>query len=426
MFTSAGPLVTLSLDFERPRGATSLAGVGIDVRADAPTGGRALSVSRLRAALAGLLLYLVLTAPLVERMYLSLFQCGVLALTGVWIIRCSRQPRPAMFHPLMWALLALPLIGVLQVLTRQSVYAWRTGVATLDWTVWVAVAWLSSQAFGPPDSQVYFRKWMAITGLFVSALSLLHWYTSENRILWHWPNPYASQSPFPLLNHGHFAAFVELALGAAVWEGLHHGRGAMLYAWSAALMFAAVFAFGSRSGAAIVTLELLGLLLLAWRRSSRTPRRRLAGIAMLALILVAAIGWQGIAARFAAPPRDELRRLFASSTIDMINARPLIGFGLGNWDVVYPAYARIDPGMFVEHAHNDWLEWAAEGGLPFALLMLLLAIFALRRGLIEPWSLGIAAVFVHSTIDFPLHKPAIVAIQFAAIGCLLHSVKPRY
>jgi O-antigen ligase len=102
----------------------------------------------------------------------------------------------------------------------------------------------------------------------------------------------------------------------------------------------------------------------------------------------------------------------------MVREKPLAGFGLGNWPTAYPAYAETDVGLYVEHAHDDWLEWAAEGGIPFACVALALAIFSLRRAVRQPWCLGIAAAFLQSIVEFPLHKPAVAAFQFAAIGCL--------
>jgi hypothetical protein len=29
---------------------------------------------------------------------------------------------------------------------------------------------------------------------------------------------------------------------------------------------------------------------------------------------------------------------------------------------VYPAFATFDPGVIVNQAHSDWLQWTAEGG----------------------------------------------------------------
>jgi len=58
------------------------------------------------------------------------------------------------------------------------------------------------------------------------------------------------------------------------------------------------------------------------------------------------------------------RREMLESALRMARERPWMGFGLGTFQFVYPAYAVTDFGLFVDHAHNDWAEWVAEGGLP--------------------------------------------------------------
>ena len=35
-----------------------------------------------------------------------------------------------------------------------------------------------------------------------------------------------------------------------------------------------------------------------------------------------------------------------------------------------PHYAIVDIGAYANQAHNDWLQWTAEGGIPFGLLTL--------------------------------------------------------
>jgi O-antigen ligase len=185
-------------------------------------------------------------------------------------------------------------------------------------------------------------------------------------------------------------------------------------------MVAAVWAVGSRSGSVIVAVEIGAVILLTVRSAplKRYTRRRAILVAAPAAVLIAGIGWQGLAARSTEASHDEMRPAFMASTIEMIKARPLRGFGLGTWETVYPAFATIDPGLYVEHAHNDWLEWAADGGVPFAGVMLGLAVFAFRRALGEPWCLGIFAVFVQSIVDFPLHKPALLGFVCAGLGYL--------
>src|SRR5262249_43480254 len=103
----------------------------------------------------------------------------------------------------------------------------------------------------------------------------------------------------------------------------------------------------------------------------------------------------------------------------MIARRPWTGYGLGTWSVVYPEFATFDTGLAVDHAHNDWAEWTAEGGIPVLAAMAALAILTFRRALDSRWSLGVHAVLIHSAVDFPLQIPALAFLLFTMLGVLI-------
>lgn len=120
-------------------------------------------------------------------------------------------------------------------------------------------------------------------------------------------------------------------------------------------------------------------------------------------------------------------------TLAAIAERPLLGYGHGAYQELFflfhdPELGRI--GVF-DHAHNDYLQLAAELGLPAAAAMLLalLLLWGLclrgavkrRRRRLYPLVATAAAVLValHAVTDFSLLMPA-VALTFAAIlgiGC---------
>ena len=82
----------------------------------------------------------------------------------------------------------------------------------------------------------------------------------------------------------------------------------------------------------------------------------------------------------------------------MIADRPLLGVGPGNYVIVNPEYwTRFEQEWFVQnrsmnqHVHCDILEMGADGGVPAAVLYLLLIIFASGYGLRH------AAEFIHDT-----------------------------
>jgi O-antigen ligase len=115
------------------------------------------------------------------------------------------------------------------------------------------------------------------------------------------------------------------------------------------------------------------------------------------------------------------------------------GSGFGTYPSVFRRFHPGDVPQFVNHAHNDYLEWIFEGGLPAALLMLvLLALYILRWREIWPreehWSpysfmrisagIGLFLIGLHGLIDFNLHIPA-NAVYFAFLaGVFFHPEAP--
>jgi hypothetical protein len=69
----------------------------------------------------------------------------------------------------------------------------------------------------------------------------------------------------------------------------------------------------------------------------------------------------------------------------------------------------------IEHAHNDWLEWAAEGGLGFTAIWVWILTRTLSKAR-QLWMIGIAAVFAHAIVDFPTARTGISAWLFLLIG----------
>jgi O-antigen ligase len=104
--------------------------------------------------------------------------------------------------------------------------------------------------------------------------------------------------------------------------------------------------------------------------------------------------------------------------------------GGGSFYTVYPAWRGSDQG-YMDHTHNDYLEFAVEYGLIGAGLLgafLLLCLVNSTRGLEDrdrPGQFGMAfaslmamvAMLVHASVDFSLQIPANAA--WFAVLCLL-------
>jgi len=96
------------------------------------------------------------------------------------------------------------------------------------------------------------------------------------------------------------------------------------------------------------------------------------------------------------------------------------GSGLGSFYTTFPYYQGADISSLWGHAHNDYLEFAAETGiiglllLGFAVLLTLRVVLdaqyrrrrSLNRGMAFSVTMAISALLIHSTVDFNLQIPA--------------------
>jgi O-antigen ligase len=216
----------------------------------------------------------------------------------------------------------------------------------------------------------------------------------------------------PIVYHTHFAGFVEAILPIALVLAFGESRESFTYLGVSAVLLAALIVSASRAGLLIGFAEVLCVLLLLHLQKGETGRRvRFAALALAGAtgLLTLIVGFETASARFSSEPLAAGRIQFAASTAHMIAAHPWVGWGLGCWPAVYPAFATFDPGVIVNQAHSDWLQWAAEGGLPVGLAMLCLALWGIRPAIRSIWGIGVLAVLIHALFDYPFSRPAVGA-----------------
>ena len=135
-------------------------------------------------------------------------------------------------------------------------------------------------------------------------------------------------------------------------------------------------------------------------------------------------------------PAKEVRLKVSTDTTRILEDYWLVGAGGGSFGDVFTRYQGIDVKGRYDHAHNDYLELAADLGIPALILLVifcvLVAIRAVRLQRPDHTSLqrgvGFALVMVlvwlalHSAVDFNLHIPAnsvtlcaILALAFARL-----------
>ena len=312
----------------------------------------------------------------------------------------------------------LPLAAILawgfcQLALGATVYRHATLQSSLCCAALAATAWIGCRTY---RLQLEFLRAFAWFGVILAAASVLAYFTSSGKILWLFDAPYPDIWG-PFLSRNNFAQFLELAMPVALWLGLREPARNLPYVLFGAVMLASGLASASRAGAMILVLEMLAVLQRIRRQSPLA--RRTALILVAATILFAAIpGVGNLAGRLASPDPYQGRREIARSTLAMIASRPWTGFGLGTFSTVYPGYAEVDLGQTVDHAHNDWLEWAAEGGIPYAALWAALAIWTVRPAMRTTWGIGVLGCFLHGLVDYPFARFGISAWTLILLGML--------
>ena len=131
------------------------------------------------------------------------------------------------------------------------------------------------------------------------------------------------------------------------------------------------------------------------------------------------VGWEFLWQRFQQADPYAGRREMLHSSVDMVRERPWSGFGLGTWPTAYPQYAYYDDGTYANQAHNDWAQWAVEGGIPLLAMMLCFGAMIARPAARSLWGVGLLAVLAHCLVDYPMQqRPALAGWFFAMAGAV--------
>ena len=312
----------------------------------------------------------------------------------------------------------MTLYGIVQTLwfPQKIVYDGWTGV--LFWVTAAAIVFLASQVFADSRVSEQFRCVFVLFGSAICILDLLEQASRTNKYYWLIQSKFATVSgPFAYWNN--FAQFVELVLPITLWLGLGRRRLQFGYLVLSALQIAAVVASGSRAGTALVFVELIATILLTYVRNRKKGFLVAAGsILVLSALLIFAAGFDPLLHKLQQKDQLQVRREINRSSLEMIRARPLTGWGLNTYVPVYRMFAHYDDGTYVNRAHNDWLQFAAEGGIPFACVMLAIFFWSVRPAIRSIWGLGVIAVALHALVDYPFARFGVCGWYFALLGML--------
>ena len=373
--------------------------------------------------LSAILFFGILTMWVPARWALSAFQIAILVLGAASLVQRARQATRMRVPPAAMLLAAAVAWGLIQVLAGWTVDRFKTLNEVLNWTVNLTAFALAFELGADGHAREKFLTALLWFGTLLAAVSMLTVFSSPPGIVfWSFNAGSELRTLGPFVYYNQYAAFMEAVLPIALVRAILDKRRSVLYSVMGALLLASVVASRSRTGTILCLAEVIAIPLVALAQS--TISRRTAGRVLLIglsilVVLGGVAGWEVVWMRLQEPHPYSMRQDFLLSSIEMVRERPLTGFGLGTWSEVYPGFARFDDGLFANQAHNDWAQWAAEGGVPFFLLMLGIAGAAIRPAFRSLWGLGMIAVFLHCWVDYPMQqRPALAAFFFAMLGIL--------
>jgi O-antigen ligase len=234
---------------------------------------------------------------------------------------------------------------------------------------------------------------IAVIGLLLAGLALAQDATAGGLMYWRWRPLQEGAPPFgPFVNRNYFATWAVMAAPVCIGYLTAHasahpgapihanwrrkavawidGRAALLLL-SAALVILALAASLSRSGLLGLVAALLCGGELARRheggwltRAARPAMLVVAAGALAVFLVMTQVGPSVIAARVAAADVAVADRVTIwRDTVPVLRDFWLTGTGIGTYATAMVVYQQSSPGVLFNHAHNHYLQVAAEGGL---------------------------------------------------------------
>jgi O-antigen ligase len=274
-------------------------------------------------------------------------------------------------------------------------------------------------------------------GAVVASFAVLQGLAPNGKLYWIWALEQGGSIYGPYVNHNHYAGLMEmltpfpLVLAATRFTD---GNRKIAVAGIAALMAGSIFLSGSRGGMAafVAQMVVLGVFLVRKREGWKQPLMLGAFLAIVIVFLV----WMGsneLTQRLVSihsEAREEInggvRLSIDRDCLRMLVKRPLLGWGLGAFPIVYPQFRSFYTNFFVNEAHNDYLQLMTETGLAgFAIAIWFLVLtFRHAWAKLDNWTktvngsltvaalLGCVGILVHSFLDFNLQIPANAALFY--------------
>lgn len=392
----------------------------------------------------GVMMFGPLAFGAVEPWSIFLVELGAVVLTLTWLAKQWIDGEiNIVWNPLFLPMSAFALLILVQIALGLTAYRHDTLSQLMLYGAYGMLCFLATQTLIRSSQARKMAIILAMYGFAIAAFALLQGVAPNGKLYWVRQPRMGGWIYGPYVNHNHYAGLMELLIPIPLLISLSHlvhDRERMAAGAAAAIMVATVFLSGSRGGMISVFVELMivAVLLIRKHRSFRIA----VGAVAFVVVLVSMLTWLGgkelthRVSTISSEARGEIsggtRFAIDRDSVRMFTHKPILGWGLGTFPVVYPQFRSFYTNFFVNEAHNDYMQFLVETGLAgFAIVIWFVAIVYRRaRAKIGNWSsnissattlacaLGVTGILVHSAFDFNLQIPA-NAILFYVLSSLV-------
>ncbi|MGA1986231.1 MAG: O-antigen ligase family protein [Candidatus Sulfotelmatobacter sp.] len=396
----------------------------------------------------GLLMFGPVAFGAVEPWSTFILEAGSVVLMSLWLRKQFLDGDLTIeWNPLFLPMSGFGLLILLQIVFGISAYRHDTISGALLYCAYAMLCFLSAQTLLRSSQARIIAVVLALYGFTIAAFALLQGIAPNGKLFWVRQPSMGGAIYGPYVNHNHYAGLMEMLVPILLVLSLTRLAGEkerMAAGVAAAIMIGTVFLSGSRGGmlAIFVELAFFAVVLLGQRRNPRI----VVGAVVFAVVLVGLLTWLGgkeLTSRVSSistEARTELsggtRLSIDRDALRMFGNKPVFGWGLGTFPVVYPQYRSFYTNFFVNEAHNDYLQLLAEMGLLGFGTMVWFIIVLYRSAMpkIANWTsdvsgavtlactLGFTGILVHSLLDFNLQIPANAALFY--VLCTIAAAKP--
>jgi O-antigen ligase len=365
----------------------------------------------------------VLALGSVQEWAICALECEAALLYALWAGHQIALERIRLTNRALIPALVLLSLPILQLATGRTAYFYATRYSLLQWLAYGGFFLTASEFSGSSSARKRLAIGIAVFGTLYATFAMIQGLIAPPDLLYGIVKTHGTGFG-SYINRNHYAGLMEMLIpfGLVITTSRSVAPSVrLLSSFGSLMMLASIFVSGSRGGIVAVVVALIFFVWHYWRHErTSTAVRTLLAAAVLSSVFIGFFSYERLANRSVMEATDTIRMQIARDSVHLVAQHPLWGSGLGTFTAVYPQARTFPTNLYVNAAHNDYVQLAVETGLigllcaaAFLFLLFRNAFQRIRRARQDWFSavtlaalVGCIAMLVHSLFDFNFEIPA--------------------